>query len=113
MLTKKFFCPVNGYDCPYFKENDGSCALVDLGDNPVNECDDAGYFFDYVFDEGEDELPFVWEDEDGFRYDKYELLAQGYRFINGEPVLFTQSEYEKRLRELEHAPRVVAKDFPK
>ena len=80
MLIKKFFCPVNAWDCPYFK-GDGSCAMVDDGENPLDECDDAGVLFD------EDEDPYVWEDEDGFRYDVYELLAQGYHFVDGEPVL--------------------------
>ena len=79
MLIKKFFCPVNAWDCPYFKE-DGSCAMVDEGDNPVEECDDAGCFYD------EDEDPFVWEDENGNRYDVAELLEEGYHFVNGEPV---------------------------
>ena len=36
MLTKKFFCPVNGWDCPYWKE-DGSCHMVDKGWDPVQE----------------------------------------------------------------------------
>ena len=82
MLVKKFFCPVNGWDCPYFKE-DRSCAMVDEGDNPVEECDDAGYFFD----EEEDGLPYVWEDENGNRYDVAELLEKGYHFVNDEPML--------------------------
>lgn len=82
MLIKKFFCPVNGWDCPYFKE-DGSCAMVDEGDNPVEECDDAGYFFD----EEEDGLPYVWEDENGNHYDVAELLEKGYHFVNDEPML--------------------------
>lgn len=79
-LTKKFFCPVNGWDCPYWKK-DGSCSMVDDGDNPIEECDDAAYFCD------DDENPFVWEDEKGNRYDNVELLVQGYHFINGEPYL--------------------------
>lgn len=82
-LTKKFFCPVNGWDCPYWKK-DGSCSMVDDGDNPVMECDDAGYFW---ADEEEDISPFIWEDEDGNRYDTVELLTQGYHFVNGEPCL--------------------------
>ena len=35
----KIFCPVNGWDCPYFKKN-GECSL----DNVDKECDDF-YFF--------------------------------------------------------------------
>lgn len=81
MFTKKFFCPVNGWDCPYFKKGDGSCAMVDEGDNPVEECDDAGYFYDE-----EDGLPYVWEDEKGNRFDVAELLEEGYHIINDEPV---------------------------
>ena len=80
MLTKKFFCPVNGWDCPYWKK-DGSCSMVDDGDNPVMECDDAGYFCE------DDEDPFCWEDEQGNRYDMQELLEQGYHFVNGEPCV--------------------------
>ena len=82
MLIKKFFCPVNGWDCPYFKK-DGSCSMVDDGDNPVEECDDAGCFFD----EEEDGLPYVWEDENGNRYDVAELLEMGYHIVNDEPML--------------------------
>lgn len=42
---KKFYCPVNGWDCPYWKK-DGTCAMVDNGDDPVKECDDAAVFWD-------------------------------------------------------------------
>lgn len=55
---KSFFCPVNGWDCPYWNPN-GTCAMVAEGYNPVEECDDASCFYD------EDENPFVWIDEDG------------------------------------------------
>ena len=81
MLTKKFFCPVNGWDCPYFKE-DGSCSMVDDGDDPVMECDDAYTFW---CDEDHEDY-FVWEDDEGSRYDEQELLEQGYHFVNGEPI---------------------------
>nr|WP_318661131.1 hypothetical protein [uncultured Treponema sp.] len=42
---KKFYCPVNGWDCPYWKK-DGTCSMVDDGDDPTLECDDAGYFYE-------------------------------------------------------------------
>ena len=82
MMIKKFFCPVNAWDCPYWN-NDGSCGMVDESDHPdpIMECDDAGYFYD---EPGEG---FVWEDEDGNRWDEQELLEKGFHFINGEPVL--------------------------
>lgn len=104
MLTKKFFCPVNGWDCPYFKK-DGSCSMVDDGDDPVLECDDAYTFW---CDEDHEDY-FVWEDDKGNRYDEQELLEQGYCFINGEPVSYEEflQKVEKYKRELEHAPRLV------
>lgn len=79
-LTKKFFCPVNGWDCPYWKK-DGSCSMVDDGDDPVMECDDAGYFYG-----DDDDSPYVWEDEYGIPYDEQELLERGYHFVDGEPI---------------------------
>jgi hypothetical protein len=79
-LTKKFFCPVNGWDCPYWKK-DGSCSMVDEGNNPLVECDDAAYVW------RDEEDVYVWEDENGNRYDMAELLVKGYHFVNGEPVL--------------------------
>lgn len=54
MGKKKFYCPVNGWDCPYWHE-DGTCKLVNEGKDPVIECDDAGFFYE----EGEDY--FVYE----------------------------------------------------
>lgn len=47
---KKFYCPVNGWDCPYWKK-DGTCAMVDDGDDPVKECDDAYTFWGDETDE--------------------------------------------------------------
>ena len=83
MLTKKFFCPTNEWDCPYLKR-DGSCSMVDDGDDPVKNCDEASSWWDY--DEAEDyESPFIWEDENGTRYDKQELLERGYHFVNDIP----------------------------
>lgn len=42
---KKFYCPVNGWDCPYWKK-DGTCSMVDDDFDPVKECDDAAAFWD-------------------------------------------------------------------
>ena len=36
-------CPVNGWDCPYYKK--GVCTLY-LKSNPVIECDDFAFFWD-------------------------------------------------------------------
>lgn len=35
MLKPVHFCPVNGWDCPYWKK-DGTCKL----DDPMADCDD-------------------------------------------------------------------------
>ena len=42
---KVFYCPVNAWDCPYWKD-DGTCSMVDDGDDPVIECDDASIFWE-------------------------------------------------------------------
>ncbi len=76
----KVFCPVNGWDCPYWKK-DGSCSMIDEELDPVEECDDAAFFWKF-----EDDCPYAWEDENGNRYDVQELLDMGYHFVNGEPV---------------------------
>lgn len=33
---KHFHCPVNGWDCPYYKDDGCLCTLK----NPIEECDD-------------------------------------------------------------------------
>lgn len=39
MRKFKIYCPVNGWDCPYYK--DGECGIED----PISECDDFGAFW--------------------------------------------------------------------
>ncbi len=39
---KRFYCPVNGWDCPYWQEG-GVCTIP--GD-PIEECDDFAGFWD-------------------------------------------------------------------
>ena len=40
-MEEKIFCPVNGWDCPYWCK-DGSCVL----ENVKDECDDYAYFWE-------------------------------------------------------------------
>lgn len=87
-LIKKFFCPVNGWDCPYWKE-DCSCSMIDEGIDPLDECDDTACFWD-----DKDGCPCVWVDENGNCYDVDELLEMGYHFVNGEPVMPPDNEEE-------------------
>ena len=35
-MKEKYYCPVNGWDCPYYRDN-GVCDC----ENPLEECDDA------------------------------------------------------------------------
>lgn len=41
---KVFYCPVNGWDCPYWKK-DGTCEMVDEGLDPTLECDDTTFMW--------------------------------------------------------------------
>lgn len=54
----KVFCPVNGWDCPYW-EKDGSCSLTHVEE----KCDDF-----YVFWEDEIEAERTKEESCGFYY---------------------------------------------
>ena len=39
-MAKHFHCPVNGWDCPYYEnEENGDFCLCTL-DNPIEECED-------------------------------------------------------------------------
>ena len=37
---RKVYCPVNGWDCPYWQK-DGSCII----ENPIEDCDDFSIFW--------------------------------------------------------------------
>jgi hypothetical protein len=39
----KIYCPVNGWDCPYYKNS--HCTMYPDHD-PVDECDDFAFFWD-------------------------------------------------------------------
>jgi hypothetical protein len=52
-MAKTVYCPVNGWDCPYYKEG-GMCTI----ENPYENCDDYAAiedFFSDLPDEEEDE----------------------------------------------------------
>ena len=40
----KVYCPVNGWDCPYYDAN-GVCMMWPDSD-PIDECDDFAVFWD-------------------------------------------------------------------
>jgi len=85
-FSKIFLCPSMDSECPYWKSN-GTCALVDCGDDPLVECDDAGSAWK------NHEYAFIWRDENGKLYDPLlpsdvmELLEKGYHIVNGEAIL--------------------------
>ena len=41
----EFMCPTDAWDCPYCGR-DGRCRMIEDGDNPIWECDDAGWMYD-------------------------------------------------------------------
>ena len=72
------YCPVNGWDCPYFKNN--FCTI----ENPEENCDDFALiadFFSDLDDEEEDEpdykdelraMDYMWDDPNFDPYDIWE-----------------------------------------
>lgn len=57
MRKGKIYCPVNGWDCSYYKN--GECGI----ENPLKECDDFGYFWDADDD-------YICEDEERTAFEK-------------------------------------------
>ena len=50
MKNEKIFCPVNGWDCPYYK--DGECIC----EKPEENCDDYMMFWDFgIFSDNDEE----------------------------------------------------------
>ena len=53
---KRIYCPVNGWDCPYFDAN--GCCMMYPDTDPIDECDDFAMFWeksdDYIADDGEE-----------------------------------------------------------
>ncbi len=47
-MTKVIYCPVNGWDCPYFDAN--GCCMMYPDTDPIKECDDFAAFWN----EGDD-----------------------------------------------------------
>ena len=56
-MSKVIYCPVNGWDCPYFDAN--GCCMMYPDTDPIKECDDFAMFWeegeDYIYDTDEDE----------------------------------------------------------
>lgn len=50
MKVKVIYCPVNGWDCPYYDANE--CCMMYPNTDPIDECDDFATFWnkgdDYV-----------------------------------------------------------------
>lgn len=56
MRTNKIYCPCDAFDCPYYKK--GECGIED----PVNECDDFGFYYDETDEYEADEPRTAFED---------------------------------------------------
>ena len=55
--VKHIHCPVNGWDCPYYTDNEHPCRCTI--DDPMTECDD----FASMWDEDDDYFDDDWERE--------------------------------------------------
>ena len=53
-IVKHIHCPVNGYDCPYYTDENHPCRCT-LAD-PMKDCDDFATFWD----EGDDYIDDDW-----------------------------------------------------
>ena len=53
-IVKHIHCPVNGWDCPYYTDENHPCRCT-LAD-PLKDCDDFGVFWD----EGDDYFDDDW-----------------------------------------------------
>lgn len=69
-MAKHYHCPVNGWDCPYFAEEEGHYCLCKM-ENPYDNCEDfyaqwegstEEEYTDYDEDEDEDIDPYVISD---------------------------------------------------
>lgn len=69
---KIIYCPVNGWDCPYFDAN--GCCMMYPDTDPIKECDDFATFWeegdDYICDTDEDYEPDEPDVDETF-YDPY------------------------------------------
>ena len=58
-MAKHYHCPVNGWDCPYFKDSENHHCVCTMED-PMAECDD----FAYIWEGYEDPEAYTDDDED-------------------------------------------------
>lgn len=66
---KVIYCPVNGWDCPYFDAN--GCCMMYPDTDPIKECDD----FASVWDEGDD---YIVDPEEDYEPDVDETFYDPY-----------------------------------
>ena len=53
-IVKHIHCPVNGWDCPYYTDENHPCRCT--SENPMEDCDD----FATMWDEGDDYIDDDW-----------------------------------------------------
>lgn len=54
-IVEHIHCPVNGWDCPYYTDENHPCRCTLA--NPMEDCDD----FANMWDEGDDYIDDDWE----------------------------------------------------
>ena len=63
-VVKHIHCPVNGWDCPYYTNENHPCRCTLA--NPMKDCDDFATFLE----EGDDYVDDDWEIDPGVELEK-------------------------------------------
>lgn len=83
MPKKHYHCPVNGWDCPYFRHSENHHCVCTL-ENPMEECDDFAS---------------VWEGCEPDEYtDEHDLICSKCGGIIDEADVTTEHTQEKIIR---------------
>ena len=94
-IVKHIHCPVNGWDCPYYTDENHPCRCTLA--NPMEDCDDFATFWD----EGDDYIDDDWV-VGGYADQLIEALKQkGCQMGYPNSKWFALSEIEKLAKEIE------------
>ena len=94
-IVKHIHCPVNGWDCPYYTDENHPCRCTLA--NPMEDCDDFATFWD----EGDDYIDDDWV-VGGYADQLIEALKQkGCQMGYPNSKWFALSEIEKIAKEIE------------
>jgi len=88
-MSKVIYCPVNGWDCPYFDAN--GCCMMYPDTDPIKECDDFAMF---------------WEEGENYicDTDKIERCEHCDHFIEGDHGEWICTVLKQDIEEIEECP---------